>query len=100
MHSLKLAEVVYVEPANATSQSVTSCLLPSDCFEEPDCVSSCELCGDFALLLLRSGMEQTVMLIKLSTAVCRTFKIWGVRFVRSLSYRSLMMVVPLVGWIV
>jgi hypothetical protein len=93
MHSLKLAEVVYVESANATSRPVTSCLLPSDCFEEPGCVSSCDLRGDFALLSLRSGLEQTVMLIKLSTAVCRTFQIWGVSFVRSLSYRSFMMVV-------
>ena len=93
MRSLKLAEVVYVDCANATSRLVTSCLLPSDCFEEPDCISSCDLRGDFSLLLLRSGGEQTVMLIKLSTAVCRTFQIWGVRFVRSLSYRSFMMVV-------
>jgi hypothetical protein len=92
MHSLKLAEVVYVESANATSRLVTSCLLPSDCFEEPDCISSCDLRGDFALLLLR-GEVQTVMLIKLSTAVCRTFQIPGVRFVRSLSYLSFMMVV-------
>ena len=93
MHSLKLAEVVYVESTNATSRPVTSCLLPSDVFEEPGCVSSCDLHGDFALLLLRSGGEQTVMLIKLSTAVSRTFQIWGVRFVRSLSYHTFMMVV-------
>jgi len=76
---LKLAEVVYVESANMTSRPVTSCPLPSDCLEEPDCISSCDLRGDFALLLLRSRGEQTVMLIKLSTVVCRTFKISGYR---------------------